>query len=232
MNDHFCGSAVLTGAIFDMDGTLLDSMYIWEDIGSKYLKSRGITPEEGHDLKVRPMSIVEIGELYIRDYGFTETVQEIIDGINALVENYYYNIVQPKPGVPEFLEKLQSRGVVMCVATATDRYMVEAALDRCGLAKYFKAIFTCTEAGAGKDKPDIYEQALSCLGTEKRSTAVFEDAPYAMRTAKKAGFPVVGIWDRAFKDQREKCVSRSHVYADTYAELTEKLEDPNSPVKI
>ena len=100
----------------------------------------------------------------------------------------------------------------MAAATSSSRTEVEAALSRCGLKPFFKQIFTCTETGAGKDRPDIYYAALSCLGTEKIRTWVFEDALYAAATAKTAGFPVAGVYDEASERDQEELKRISDYY--------------------
>ena len=118
-----------------------------------------------------------------------------------MLERYYRFEVSMRPGVAELLAQLQASGVKLCIATATDRYLVEAALERCGVLSCFGAIFTCNEVGHGKDEPDIFEEALRFLGTEKAETVVFDDALYAVRTAKEAGFPVAVIYDSHEKSQ-------------------------------
>lgn len=118
-----------------------------------------------------------------------------------MLERYYRFEVSLKPGVAELLAQLQASGVKLCIATATDRYLVETALERCGVLSCFGAIFTCNEVGHGKDEPDIFEEALRFLGTEKAETVVFDDALYAVRTAKEAGFPVAVIYDSHEKNQ-------------------------------
>lgn len=191
----------IKGAIFDFDGTLFDSMSIWDTVGEDYLRSNGYEPEAGTREAIRTMSLYQAACYMKAAYGIPCPVEAIMDGINKRVEEFYFRSVQPKPGVPEFLERLRRRGVKMCIATATDRYQIEAALKRCGLEGYFGEIFTCTSVGHGKDDPYIYEAALQFLGTTKEETAVFEDALYAIETAKAAGFPVVAVYDRHEPEQ-------------------------------
>ena len=107
----------------------------------------------------------------------------------------------------------------MCVATATDRFLIEAALKRNGILSYFEDVLTCEEVGAGKNEPIIYEKALELLGTDKSDTLVFEDAHYAIVTAKKAGFKIVAIQDDAEKRHEEKIKALSDVYITSYNEL-------------
>ena len=106
----------------------------------------------------------------------------------------------------------------MCVATATDRPLVEAALKRTGIRGYFEEIFTCSETGCGKDRPYIYETAWTRLGTPRAATWVFEDALYAVKTARAAGFPVVGVFDR-YERRTAEAARLSSIYVQSLTEL-------------
>ena len=194
---------MIKGAIFDLDGTLLDSMFIWDTIGEEYLRSLGKEPHEDLKETFMTLTLEEAAEYYREHYGVTLSVKEIVDGINAMVEQTYRTKVTLKPGISEYLAWLKENGVRMCVATVTDRYLVEETLERLGVRHYFSEIFTCAEVGFGKDKPIIYQKALEHLGTEKSDTYVFEDLPFALNTAKTDGFPTVGIYDRHEAHQDE-----------------------------
>ena len=142
------------------------------------------------------LTLEEAAIYYRENYGVTLSVKEIVDGVNSMVEQTYRTKVTLKPGISEYLAWLKENGVRMCVATVTDRYLVEETLDRLGVRHYFSEIFTCAEVGFGKDKPVIYQKALEHLETEKRDTYVFEDMLFALNTAKTDGFPTVGVYDR------------------------------------
>jgi HAD superfamily hydrolase (TIGR01509 family) len=200
------------GAIFDLDGTLFDSMPVWENVAIDYLKSRGIEPDASVREAVRAMSIQQACRLFCLEYGLSATEAEVIDGVNALIWDFYFHKVTLKPGVLAALEHLKSRGVRMCIATATDRPLVSGGLQRTGIAPFFDAVFTCTEAGAGKDRPDIFLQALDFLGTGLESTMVFEDALYAVRTAKAAGFRVTALYDAAADHQQAEIRRLAEAY--------------------
>ena len=193
----------LRGAIFDMDGTLLDSMKVWENAGEDYLRTLGCVPEEGVGELMKSMSLQQAA-LYCRErYALPLSVEEIMAGVNGRVERFYRQEARLKPGALDFLRTLSQRGVRMCLATATDLHLVEAALDRCGVRTYFSALFTCTQVGSGKDEPHIYRAALRHLGTGRADTLVFEDALYAARTAKGDGFVTVGVADAYEKNEGE-----------------------------
>ena len=209
----------IRGAIFDVDGTLLDSMFIWDTIGEAYLRSIGYQPKENLNETFKNMSLHQAARYYQTEYGVTLSIDEIMDGVNAMLERYYRFEVPLKPGVAELLEWLRQDGVKLCIATATDRHLVEAALDRCGVLSCFGEIFTCNEVGHGKDEPDIFEAALRFLGTRKEETLVFDDALYAVRTAKEAGFPVVAVYD-----SHEKAQDQIRMLADVYLEELTQLD--------
>ena len=193
----------ISGAIFDVDGTLLDSMSIWDTIGADYLRSIGYIPRENLNEIFKNMSLLQAAEYYRNGYGVTLRVEEIMSGVNAMLEQFYQYEAPLKPGAAELLARLRQNRVKLCIATATDRYLVEAALARCGVLSYFGEIFTCNGVGHGKDEPHIFEAALRFLGTERAETVVFDDALYAIRTAKEAGFPIAAVYDTHEKSQTE-----------------------------
>ena len=193
----------ISGAIFDVDGTLLDSMSIWDTIGADYLRSIGYIPRENLNEIFKNMSLLQAAEYYRNEYGVTLRVEEIMSGVNAMLEQFYQYEAPLKPGAAELLARLRQNRVKLCIATATDRYLVEAALARCGVLSYFGEIFTCNGVGHGKDEPHIFEAALRFLGTERAETVVFDDALYAIRTAKEAGFPIAAVYDTHEKSQTE-----------------------------
>ncbi len=209
----------IEGAIFDLDGTILDSMHIWSQIGLLFLKNRGVEAPEGIEDEFVKMSMVQAAEYYIKNIDPNETVMGIVNDVNKLVQGFYFDEVIKKDGAEEFLEFLKIRGVKMCVATATDKHLVEKALERNGLLHYFSEIFTCSSVGAGKDTPIIYDVALEHLGTQKENTFIFEDALYAIETAKKAGYKIVGINDISEKSEPEDVKKLCDCYIYNYSEI-------------
>ena len=128
-------------AIFDFDGTLFDSMFIWDEIGERYLRSLGKEPKPSMREAVRTLSLYQAACYLRREYNLPLSTEGIMKGINQMVEHFYLSEILPKPGVCEFLEHMKKAGISMCIATASERYQIEAALKRCGMSQYFGCDF-------------------------------------------------------------------------------------------
>lgn len=194
---------MLNLAIFDFDGTLFDSMFIWDNVGEIYLRSLEKEPKPSMREDVRALSLYQSACYFKQEYDLSLSIEEIMRGINQTIEHFYIHEVLPKPGVADFLKRMHKDGISMCIATASDRYQIEAALSRCGMEHYFEAIFTCSEVGHGKDEPVIFQKAMEHFGADRSSAIVFEDAIHAIQTAKADGFAVVAVFDSSETRQAE-----------------------------
>lgn len=183
----------ITAAIFDMDGTILDSSPMWAEVSPTVLRTFGVEPKASIRRDMLPLGMREFAPVLKRDYSLPQPV-EVIDGaIEAIVRRYYTEEARLKDGALDFLKVLKAAGVPVVLATATDRELVEPALKKTGAWDLFDAIYTCAEVGAGKRSPEIYRRAA---GSSPKATAwVFEDALYAMETARADGFPVCAVAD-------------------------------------
>lgn len=190
-------------AVFDFDGTLFDSMYVWDSIGEKYLLSLGIIPKPSLSDELRTMSISAAAEYLRSEYSLTLTNREISDGIIKTAEHFYLYDILPKPGAAEFLKQLVRTGTRLCIATASDEKAVAAALERCNMRGFFDRIFTCATVGRGKESPKIYRTATEYFGADRNSSIIFEDALHAAKTAKRDGFFVAGVRDMSEARQAE-----------------------------
>ena len=206
---------MIKGAIFDMDGTLIDSMFIFADMPREMLAEQGIVAPPDINARLRRLSLKQMAEYCRAEFGVKQSADEIIRQIVERVYSFYVNEVEAKPGIPELLARLKAQGTVMCVITASERAVAEAALKRTGLLDYFKGIITCSEFGSGKSQPDIYRAGLELLGTDLSNTIVFEDEIHAIETLKADGFTVCGV--------AEKCVPEQ----DRVRELADHYFDPD-----
>lgn len=220
----------IKGAIFDLDGTLIDSLMfwdiMWEEIGTRYLGKNGFRPSDEDDRAVRTMTMNE-AMLFIKSaYNIKADGEELFKLADQMINDFYTNTVRPKKGVIGFLEYCRKKGVKMCIASATDMKHIKVAVKTCGLEKYFPKIFSCGEIGKGKNKPDIYEMALEYLETGKDDTYVFEDSCTALQTAANIGLKTVGIFDK-YNYAHDTMKKISTFYIDD-GETLEKLTDENS----
>lgn len=182
-------------AIFDMDGTLVDSMRYWKNLASEYLREKGIAQVPAGLLeRIKPMTMSESAELFRREFGLTGDVE---GEMNAMMDGHYRRDIPLKPGVREHLNRLRQRGVKLCVASATAEHLVDACLTRLGVREDFTFVLSCESVGAGKNRPDVFHAAARKLAAAPGDIAVYEDALYAVRTAKEAGYYVVGVHDPA-----------------------------------
>ena len=182
-------------AIFDMDGTLVDSMPFWKELASEYLSSKGVTKVPA-DLpeRIKPMTMSESAALFRDEFGLSGDPEA---EMNAMMEGHYRKDIPLKPGVAEYLRAFQEKGVAMCVASATAEQLMEACLGRLGVLDCFEFLLSCETVGAGKNSPSVYQEAARRLDAEAAEIAVYEDALYALRTAKNAGFHTVGVYDES-----------------------------------
>ena len=190
MDKRFC--------IFDMDGTLVDSMSYWKGLGRDYLEAQGLSPREEKLAQVQTMTMLEGAAFLMDTFGIEGPPERIIGEMHEVMDEHYRTDIPLKPGIRDYLEELSKRGVRMCVATATAEPLARACLERLGVAGYFDFILSCETVGKGKTQPDVYLEAARRMGSTPAETAVFEDALYAARTAKEAGFYTVGIPEAAY----------------------------------
>lgn len=214
----------ICGAIFDMDGTLTDSMHVWNTIGSDFIKSLGKVPKDDLDRRFTSMSVYEAVGFMQVEYDIPGNRDEITDAIDKTVEKRYLEDVPLKEGVYDFLKDLYNKGIPMCLATASDEYLADAALTRLGIRKFFKGILTSRKVGVGKEKPDIFLASAELLGSAPENTAVFEDSVVALRTAKAAGFITAALYDKSFSYAWDEIKEISDVWSEKMTEYIGKFE--------
>lgn len=181
-------------AIFDMDGTLVDSMKFWDAVCGEFLRELGVYSEEVFDI-LKPMTVPQTADYLKSAFGIECDPQDMVDEMCRIMQSHYENDVQPKPGVYAFLEAVHQKGIPMCVASSTPVYLIEICLQRLKLRHFFDFLVSAEEVGKGKDDPGIYLETAKRLNACPQSTMVFEDAIIAGVTAKSAGFQTAAIFD-------------------------------------
>lgn len=210
-------------AIFDMDGTLLDTMRYWRYTSLEYLLA--------HQLPVRPEDLArmewtssralvkEIAEREGFDMGSWQTM---VGELEEFMNRHYLHDAKRRENVPELLEKLRGMGKPMCVATGAPRQYARNGLSRLGILKYFEFVTDCYEFGMDKSQPEYFEEVARRLGTKPEKCVVFEDALYAMKSAKTAGCRVVAIEDSTARLQRDEIRAIADRYILNYSELLDE----------
>lgn len=183
-------------AIFDMDGTLVDSMQFWRGLGREYLDAHGVQqPPATFWEQLRPLTLAESAALIVRQFALPATPQQAAAEMSERMADHYRQDVALKPGVQAHLAALRQNGVRLCVASATGEPLVRLCLARLGVLPWFEFVLSCKELATTKRQPDIYLAAAQRFVAAPPQIAVYEDALYAAQTAKQAGFYLVGVHD-------------------------------------
>ena len=212
--------------IFDMDGTLVDSMGYWRRLAMDYLHSLGFRPTVQQLAPLRTQTLTQSAGYFMKLFGLAGPPEKIISQMEAVMEAHYRKDIPLKPGAAEYLAALKAAGARLCVATATSEPLARACLERLKVLEYFDFIVSCETINTGKDQPDIFHLACRRLGARPKDTAVFEDAPYAARTAKAAGYFVVGLCDEDALSRQEELKEICDLY---YPNLGCALKDGALP---
>ncbi|MDE7164350.1 MAG: HAD family phosphatase [Clostridiales bacterium] len=203
----------IKGAIFDLDGTLLDSMWIWADIDKRFLSRRGIEVPPDYMGKVGAMSYRQAAEYTIARFGLSDTPEDLMTEWSEMAVGLYATELKLKPKTEKILNALKGKSVKLAVCTSATPEMCLPALKNNGVEKFFDAVVTTLEIGKGKEFPDVYLAAAERLNLPPAECAVFEDTLRAVTTAKSAGFYTVGVRDKfSAADEREiKCTADDFV---------------------
>ena len=216
---------MIRAVIFDLDGVILDSMAIWEDLSVRFLEKNGIRAREGLTEIVFSMSMEQGADYLRQEYPLAMSREEVLAGLTDMLRDFYYNEVKAKPGAKELMEFFQARKVQMIAATSSPRDHVTQALRRNGLLFFLTQILTTSEENTSKHEPYIYRKAAELAGSKPKETLVFEDSLYALKTAADDGFVTVGVFDSHGEPDQEGMKVNSVLYI---RELKDFLENANS----
>lgn len=202
---------MIKSVIFDLDGTLIDSMPVWYNVDRIFLA------ENGHDYPpdvseaVRKMRIEE-SSVYFKDrFKLPHSQEYIINRIEELVREQYEYKIPVKPYVNELLDFLDEKNIPYGIATSTYKSLAVMVLTRLGIYDRFRFLMTCSEISSGKTEPLIYLKSAELLGTEPSQTAVFEDSLHCIETASAAGFYTAAVYDESSADEWDSIVKISDI---------------------
>ncbi len=205
--------------IFDLDGTLIDSMPVWRNTGRRYLETHCIPVPENLMSVLKKQTLPQTAEFFRTELGATQSVEEICDEVISYVAEQYANHIPLKENVKAYLESEQKKGTKMCILTASEASYIHLALERLEILSYFDFVTTCTDMGMGKENPEVFRLTMEKLGGNLENTIVFEDAYYAMKSAKALGLQVYAIADESAQRETEKIQAIADRYIYNYKEL-------------
>ena len=202
----------IDAAIFDVDGTLLDSMPAWDGLASRYLRSLGVEPRPDLEARVASMDIGESATYLANSYGLGLSPDEVRHGFMGLIARIYEQDAPAKPGAVELVRALADAGLPLAVATIGEAALASAALERLGIHDCFQELLACSELGCSKHEPTVFLAAAARLGAAPARPAVFEDTLVPVATASAAGFPVVAVKDAASDADEKRIRAASSLY--------------------
>lgn len=209
----------IKGAIFDLDGTLVDSMWVWSQIDVDYLKIKGYSMPENLRNEISHLSFSQTAAYFKEKFNIDDSIETISKDWHDMAFNHYSNNVKLKLGVKDFLNNLKSFKIKIALATSNSVPLLEACLKNNGIYDYFDSITTTDEVSNGKDSPDVYLLAANKLGINPKDCLVFEDILPAVQGAKAANMKVIAVEDNECVDSKEDLLK----YADKYIRSFEEL---------
>lgn len=210
----------IKAVIFDMDGSLVDSMWIWPEVDREYMEKYHLSPPETFHKDIEGMSYVETAQYFLDTFPVLAcTAEDVCREWTEMTMELYQTRVPLKPGAGEFLERMKSQGIRMGIATSNSRELAAAALDALHIRNYFSAIVTSDEVRRGKPAPDVFLEAASVLGVPPENCLVFEDIPNGIRAGKSAGMTVCAVHDEFSVPYEAEKRELADYYIQDYQEI-------------
>lgn len=209
----------IKGAIFDLDGTLVDSMWVWNKIDVDYLKSKGHSLPKNLNSEICHLSFTQTANYFKEKFNISDSIDTILNDWNTLAYKYYSENIKLKDGVKEFLDKLKENNIKIALATSNSIPLLEACLKNNCIYDYFDSITTTDEVSNGKNCPDVYLLAAKKLNVPPKNCIVFEDILPAIKGAKAADMTVIAISDKHSENDLEEIINLSDKYITSYFEL-------------
>lgn len=209
----------IQGAIFDLDGTLLDSLQVWHDVDIRFFAKRKIPMPADYQDAIKTLDLYDAARYTIATYNLPEQPENLVKEWLTMVGEEYAERVELKPHAKELLETLYSRGIKLGVATSSAREIFLPCLKRHGIAQLFTTFTETTEAAHSKDFPDVYLLAAKRLGIELKNCAVFEDILVGIKSAKSGGFFTVAIADSFSQADEDALKAEADLFVHSFKEL-------------
>lgn len=209
----------IKAVIFDLDGTLVDSMWVWKQVDLDYLGARNLTMPHTLQKDIEGCSMRETALFFQKHLGIRDSVEQMMQEWNALAMDAYSHRVTFKPGAETFLKDLRKRSVKTGIATSNSRELLQAVTEALHLTDYIDCFLTGNEVAHGKPEPDIYQEVARRLGVEPQECLVFEDICPGIAAGKAAGMQVCAIYDDYSRDIIEEKKQMADYYITDYTEI-------------
>ena len=207
------------GISFDLDGTMVDSMWMWRGIDNEFMDAHGLEMTDDLETAIEGMSFRETAEYFVRTYPLQETVEELMDIWVQMAIDKYQNEVPVKPGLILFLQEMKKRGIRMGIATSNARILLDAVADAHGFYDYMDGMLTANEVKRGKPAPAVFLAVAEKIGIAPADCLVFEDIPQGIRAGLAAGMKVCAVFDEYSKAQEAEKRTLAHYYIDSYDQV-------------
>lgn len=207
---------MVKGVIFDLDGTLLDSMWVWREVDTRFVKNHGLPVEEDYLEALKSMNFTECAEYTRKRYSLPLTDAEMMAEWDSLAKKAYAEDVELKAGAKEYLSFLKENGIKCSVATSCYLSLCMPTLKRHGIDCYFHSMITRDDGPKSKEHPDIYLRAADSMGLKPEECVVFEDILTAIRTARNASFMTVAVADDASLPEKNEIEALCELYIDDF----------------
>ncbi len=209
----------IKGAIFDLDGTLLDSLDSWSEVDRRFFGRRGIPMPADYFDCIKTLDLKDAAVYTKERFSLPEEPPCLVEEWRALIREEYAERIVLRPYVKELLSFLSARGTGLAVATSSAPDLFLPALARNGIDGYFSAFVTTRDVARGKDSPDVYLEAAIRLGVPPEECAVFEDILPGVKSAKAGGFFTVGVAEPHSARDREEIANSCDLFLSSYSEL-------------
>lgn len=209
----------IKGAIFDLDGTLVDSMWVWSQIDTDYLKSKGHVVPDNLNSEICHLSFTQTANYFKERFNLSDSIETILDDWHNLAYNHYSRNVKLKEGVKEFLDILKKKNIKIALATSNSTPLLEACLKNNGIYEYFDSVTTTDEVSNGKNCPDVYLLAAKKIKVDPVNCVVFEDILPAIKGAKAAEMTVIAVHDSHSLNDLDEIIKTSDKYINSYLDL-------------
>lgn len=217
---------MLTGkkaVIFDMDGSLVDSMWIWTEVDDIYMEKYQLTMPENFHKDIEGMSFTETAQYFVNTFPQLHcTVEEVKQEWQQMTMELYCTKVPLKPGAEVFLKRMKESGIRLGIATSNTRSLAEAVLNALHIREFFDTVRTSCEVAKGKPAPDVYLKAAEDLQVDPSECLVFEDVPSGILAGKRAGMTVCAVDDAFSRPYEKEKRDLADYYIYDYAEVLER----------